>query len=109
MAESLRFGQISFAAPDSFFRTLAFGNIHYSADQFDKLSVFSDTVSDRAHEFHRAVRHYQPVLKINLISFLCLGKGRIPHLKIVRMNTVANQFVCWFNREVKTADAISFL
>src|SRR6266481_682356 len=109
LAEFLRLGKIGLALTQLLLRALAVGDIPYSADQFDKLPVLLDTVSNRVQEFHRAVRHYQPMLEINLFAFRGPVKGLLPHLKVVRMDSVTNQFVCRFDRGVETADAISFL
>src|SRR5258708_4699542 len=94
LAEFLRICQIRFAAPDGFFRTLAFGDIHYSAHQFDKLSVLLDNISNGVQEFHRAVRHEHPMLEINLFSFRDAVKGLLPHLEVVRMDSLTNQLEC---------------
>src|SRR6185369_5400699 len=66
LAEFLRLGQIRFAAPNSLFSSLAFGDIPRSADHFDKLSVLFDAISNHVQVFHRAVRHEQSRLEINL-------------------------------------------
>src|SRR5712664_2635569 len=81
-AQPLRFGQISFAAPDSFFCPLAFGDIHCSADNFDILPVLLDAVSNHVQVFHRAVRHEHPRVEINLFSFRCPDNGLFPHLNV---------------------------
>src|SRR6185295_20331590 len=51
VAEFLRLCQIRFAAPNSLFSSLTFGDIHYSADQFDILPVLLDTVSNQMQMF----------------------------------------------------------
>src|SRR5271170_6374872 len=69
VAEPLPICEECLAAANGLFGTLALRDIHCSADQFDKLSVPLDAVNNHVQVFHRAVRHEQPMLEINLISF----------------------------------------
>ena len=79
VSQSLRFCQISFAAPQSVFGTLTFGNVNHNSAQPCRSPILNDHGNEIANPHNRSIGGNHAVLKI-VAAFL----ARRPHAELHR-------------------------
>src|SRR6266849_8956555 len=97
LTQSLGFGEIGFASPDSFFRHSTIRDIRDRADDFFVARLVPKTMCKIMKMLYRTIRHQQAMLPVEVISALrCTFKNLFETAHIVRMRSLQYQMGCRF-------------
>src|SRR5712664_1821764 len=97
LTQSLGFGEIGFASPDSFFRHFAFRDIRYRADNLFVAGLVPKAMCKIMKMLYRTIRHQQAMLPVKVTSALrCTYKNLFETAHILRMRSLQYQVRCRF-------------
>src|SRR6267378_3036531 len=110
MTQMLGFGQIGLATSELPFRFLCNRKIHHRPNKLDAARSISRSTSHGMDIFHRAIRHQQSILMVEILSVAGRAIDGLLHgSAIFRMGALDNKFHGRFRGSVTLEDSEGFL